>query len=76
MVTTEKEEGIGIPDLQTPKVEYTLWDRCSLITEMERALWITHLNTEVSSIDIITQKQISRGGGATADFKEFHKIVL
>ena len=75
VIPAKEEEGIGIPDLQTPKVEHTLQDHQYPLQERD-GHWRTHLDTEVSPIDIITQKEISRGRRAATDLEQFHKIIL
>ena len=36
----------------------------------------TYLNAEVTSVDIVTQKEIARCLGISADLEELHQIVL
>jgi len=35
-----------------------------------------HLNTEVASVNVVSQEEIPRGSGVAADFEEFHQVVL
>lgn len=37
---------------------------------------VTHLDREISPIDIITQEQVSGLCGVSSNFEQFHKIVL
>lgn len=37
---------------------------------------MTYLDAEVSSIDIISQEEVSCIGRATAHFEQFHQVIL
>lgn len=41
-----------------------------------RLWWGTHLDAKVPSINVVTQKQIPGLGGITADFEQFHQVVI
>ena len=36
----------------------------------------THLNTEISSVHIVSQEQVTRLFGIASDFEEFHQIKI
>ena len=40
--------------------------------------WVNtvHLNTEVPSVNVVSQEEIPRSGGVAPDLKEFHQVVL
>lgn len=57
MISTEKPESVGVPDLQRPEVQNTL-------------------NTEVASIDVISQEKVSRIRRITANFEQLHQVEV
>ena len=36
----------------------------------------THLDAKVTSVDVVSEKQVPRVSRAPTDFKEFHEVVL
>lgn len=36
----------------------------------------TYLDTEVTTVDVITQEEVARVCGVTANFKQLHQIVV
>lgn len=74
MIPTEQEECGGIPDLERPQIKDTL----QLDQPMGTNLWTakTYLNTEITSVNVISQEEISCGSRITADLEEFHQVVL
>ena len=72
MVTTKKEKGVGVPHFESPEVQHTLRRRRKHDTG--DVTLIAHLNAEVSSIDIVTQKEIVRSWRETAHLEQSNKI--
>jgi len=35
----------------------------------------THLNAEISSVDVVTKEQVTRRRRRASDFKQFHEVV-
>ncbi|SRR6266404_2420123 len=75
VVAAEEEDGIRVPDLERPQIEYTLHSRLDKAADVIRSLW-THLDAEVPSINIISQEKISGSGGIPANLEKFHKVIL
>lgn len=42
----------------------------------EQGYGITYLDAEVASIDVISQEEVPRIGGAPADFEQLHQVIL
>lgn len=74
VVASQKPECVGVPDLQSPEVENALKKRQIQARKLKRRR--AYLNAEITSVDIITQEQVSRFGRIATDFKQFHQIVI
>lgn len=57
VVTSEQPQGVGVMDLERPKVEHTF-------------------DTEIATVDVVSQKEISGLSGVATDLEKFHKIVV
>ena len=73
VVASQKPECVGVPDLQSPEVQNALKKRQIQARKLKRR---TYLNAEKTSVNIITQEQVSRLGWIATDFKQFHQIVV
>jgi hypothetical protein len=74
VISTKQEEFVWVPNLERPQIEHTLQHNQIEVNE----LYATglYLNTEVASVNIVSQEEIPRGSGVAADLEEFHQVVL
>lgn len=75
MVTTKQEERGGVPNFERPQIEHALcgWIRSMGIQSRTNS---AYLDTEVPSVNVVSQEEIPRGSGVAADFEKFHQVVL
>lgn len=74
MVTAHEPESVGVPDFESPEVENTLHimsDRRGA----ERA-GRAYLNTEISTVDVVTQEEIACVCRVATNFEQLHQIVV
>jgi hypothetical protein len=73
VVSTEQPERVWVPDLQGPQIQDTLWlvNICAML-----ACDYSYLDTEVTTIHIIAQKEVARLGRVATDLKKLHEIVV
>ena len=90
VVAAEKEEGIGVPNLETPQVEHALQHTGNVSSQhslfRRYPSWKrwgrkakeegTHLYGEVATVDVVTQEEVARIGGVASDLKELHQVEL
>jgi hypothetical protein len=78
VVTAKEEERVGVPNLERPEVEDTLFETRIVSTENggrgrgKR----TNLDGEVPSVDVVAKEEVAGVGRVSSDFKELHEIKL
>lgn len=59
VVTPQQPKRIRVPDLQCPEVEDALWSKTVRGNMLDAARkQRTHLNTEITTVDVVAQKQV------------------
>lgn len=72
VIASQQPEGIRVPDLQRPEVKNALRQ----LDTADNGREATNLDTEIPSIDVITQEQIPRLDGVTPHLEELHQIII
>ena len=75
VVASEEEQGIGIPHLQGPEVQYTLIRTISETLVCTDAT-VPDLDAEVSPVDVFTKEEIPCVRWATTELEKLHEVVL
>ena len=79
VVSAEEEERVGVADFEAIQVEQTLQRyRFPGMSGSDGERWVkkTHLDAEVTSVNIISEEDVAGFGGFASNFKEFHEIEL
>ena len=74
VVPPQEEQGVWIPHLQGPQVQHTLIKTIS--EALKGSTGATNLDTEVPSVDVVTQEEVSRVRWTATKLKQLHKVVL
>lgn len=76
MVAPQKPQGIRVPNLESPQVKDALAGDQSVTTTTMGEDAIAHLDTEVASVHVVTEEQVSCLCRVSADLKQLHEIVI
>jgi len=75
VVATEEEKGVWIPNLEGPKVEQTLEAVSSGMSRRRREEG-THFDTEVASIDVVSEEEVGRVDRVVTNLKYSYEVIL
>lgn len=82
VITPEEEEGIWVPDLESPNVQNALQKQsendqypaaCSVHMLSPKG---PHLDGKVPSVNVVSQEKVPRICRVATDFKELHEVEL
>lgn len=79
MVSPQKEQGVGVPDFETPQVKDALPSETGVSSKRggkDKGDETTHFDRKVTTVNVITQEEIPRIGRVSPDFKQFHQVKL
>jgi len=74
VVATEEEKGVWIPNLEGPKVEQTLEAVSSGMSRRREEG--THFDTEVASIDVVSEEEVGRVDRVVTNLKYSYEVIL
>ena len=72
MVPSQEPQCVRVPNLQGPKIQNALEKKSDPYMHAIGIGQITNLNAKITSVDIVTQEQVSCLRGVAADFEQFH----
>ncbi len=72
VVSSKQPQRLRVPNLQRPQVENTL--NSSALAVIRQAG--TYLNTEVSSIDVVTEEEVTSICGIAANLEQLHQVEI